>query len=177
MVLTLAAVAALICAMALTALDSNHVPPRLHALQRRMQAHMAPEWVTNTASAKQPLQEDGLSIFDELVLAEHEHEFGAEPAAEASSASAPTLTGSDLPAAETLLFLRAEIAVQLGFDLNIRGTTVNLTRRQYNRLTEYAAFAFDAVETPEAFLGHYGITKLHLLTHRRRRGPRRLGAI
>ena len=173
MLLTLLIIGALIGMMALTALDPKHVPPRFHGLQRQLQAHMAPEWVHNQATDAQgqPLQDEGLAIFDSLLV--REPEIPQAPTGQGDVAGlvggyipdrteAPVLTDTAaLPQAEALLFLRAEVGVQLGFDLEIRGTTVNMTRKEYRALAEYTGFAFDTVETPEVYLGRYGITEIH----------------
>ena len=163
---------AIVAYMLLAVLDPRYVHPRLHPLQRRLQAHMAPEWMRDEwarneqlAAESQALQkEDSLSIFDSLFLDEPEL---PETSRALMSASTPTLTAaSELPQAEVLLFLRAEIAVQLGIDLDVRGTTVNLTCRQYRMLQEYTGFAFDAIESPESYLGRYGIEHIHFVAKR-----------
>lgn len=169
MVLTLLVIAALMAMMILTALDPRYVHPALHAIQRVMQAHMAPEWVHNRRVDEQgqPLEEDSLAIFDELIVAEHEAEFSSNFATELRAMAAPTLT-SDFAASqsESFLFLRAEIAMALGFDLDIRATTANLTHHQYSQLVDYAALAFDTIETPESYLGRHGITDIHFVPRR-----------
>lgn len=163
MVLTMLAVAATFAYMVLTALDARYTPRFLHPLQQRFQSHMAPEWLRSQQLDSAPtLQEDALAIFDELFIVD------AEPNIDLATAmrttGMPTLTSeSPLPANEVTLFLRAELAIQLGFDLDIRATTANLTHRQYRKLAEYTAFAFDTIETPEAYLGRYGITQIHFV--------------
>lgn len=169
MVLSLLAVAATLAFMALGALHPRHVHPAFHGLQRRIQGHMAPQQMHEQSldAPGQPLEEDALAIFDSLFLAAPEPEIPGGIAAAFRTTGMPTLTSdSALPQAEVLLFLRAEIMLQLDFDPDIRGTTVNLTRAQYRKLEEYTGFAFDTIETPESYLGKYGITELHYVPRR-----------